>query len=202
MRCLAGICGVAIAAATGLVCSAEDAAPRHDRNVRIEVLIADLSGTPEGNGEMTVERFKDLEKQGKFESTVKLGITTLDGSAATVQYGERAPVAMGKTVAGPNRAVAVNYTVQNVGTMLSVTPRVDADSSVLLELKIERSRIVGGQENNDPNAFKPATILTIIADTKVRVAPGKASVTAAQQAEGQESRQSWIIVTAEVAEAK
>ncbi len=202
MRCLAGILSIAIAAATGLLCSAEDAAPRHDRNVRLEVLIADLSGPLEGNGEMTVERFKELEKQGKLESTVKLGLTTLDGSKATIQYGENVPVAMGKTVAGPNRAVAVNYVVQSVGTMLSVTPRVDADSSVLLELKIERSRLTGGQDNGDPNAFKPATTLTVTADTKVRVAPGKASVTEARQAEGQESRQSWIIVTAEVVEAK
>src|SRR5215203_6013799 len=89
----------------GLACgaaSAQDARPEAaNRLVSIEVLIADLvMSDKEAKDEPAaalVDRIRESEKQGKLSRVTRLRLTTLSDQVAHAQFGERAPLATGRS---------------------------------------------------------------------------------------------------------
>jgi len=140
--------------------------------VTIEVLMVQVAASGEAAKAQPVPSAStiiDLDKQGKLDRTVRIRMATVEHQQATVQVGERVPVAISRASVGRGRggfggavreparepardapprdapaddsAFTYSYQMMNVGTLVSATPRVDDRGSVILELKAEQSRL-------------------------------------------------------------
>jgi type II secretory pathway component GspD/PulD (secretin) len=139
--------------------------------VTIEVLMVQVAASGEGAKTPPVRSASaivELEKQGKLDRTVRIRMATVEGQPATVQVGERVPVATSRNMTGRMRggfsqvppresreparetprdappeegAFSYSYQMLNVGTLISATPRVDDRGSILLDFKAEQSRL-------------------------------------------------------------
>src|SRR6185295_11095051 len=177
--------------------AAEKPAPT-GRMVSIELVIAQF---PDGqkdldlaqeSGDKLLTRVKELEKQGQFTRMTRMRLSTLDQNQAMLQLGERAPVASGRTRAafggrggqgGVAGAPVVNttYTIENVGTMIGVTPQVEDDGSVSLNMQIEKTHLIpppaaGDVAAGEPAEVPPSRTATLTTRSTVRVRSGQTTL--------------------------
>lgn len=213
----------------GLACgmaNAQEARPEAaNRLIAIEVLVADLvipdKEAKEEPADAVVNRIRESEKQGKLSRVTRLRLTTLSEQQAMAQYGERAPLATGRSMFGGGRGggeraaallgggggeVATSFTYQNVGTMVQITPRADGDK-VIMECSFEQSRLVpkaasprptapGGGDAPAAASFVPDSIETITARSTVQMKSGQTVLlTSRQQQSGEEGLRTYILVT-------
>ena len=115
------------------------------------------------SGEQLLQKVGLLEREDKLSVLSRLNLTTLDNQEALVQVGERAPVARsssfsssrgfapgrgtgqaprGQAGRSVSRPRTVNYSMENVGTLFRVTPRVSTDGRIVMSLAVEMSRLV------------------------------------------------------------
>jgi type II secretory pathway component GspD/PulD (secretin) len=191
--------------------------------VSIEVVLADAVGpvlpaasNAAAPAEITAERIQELEREGKLDSLARVRFATLEHCPGMVQFGERVPVVT-QQFSGPRSpdggggGGTTSYSMENVGTKVQVMPRVEQDGAIVLELQVERSRLVGrpgGAEtqNRDASAFVPHKIVTVMAESTIRIVAGKTVAIEARESSAKEktmeSRQTWILATAKVLDAK
>lgn len=155
--------------------------------VVIEVTIAQWRAKPAKEGEErsapSLENvdLATLEKSGELRVTERIRLTTLDQLKAMFQRGENVPLVSGVNTVnrgggtfGPQRTV--NY--QQVGTMLSVTPRI-VEGRILVEAKLERSSVErdGGpvlDKDEDGEETRAPSYINGTTQTTVSLTPGKA----------------------------
>lgn len=205
---------------------AEKTAPERlapGKGVSIDVLIADV-GPSAGDdaSDPAADKILQLEKQGKLAALTRVRLTTLENVSGMVQFGERVGVATGRTfTAGPRggggadgpggpggaRAEpfgATSYTYQNMGTLVTATPRVEDDGSIVLELMVEQSRLADQppMPEGERPSFSPGRTVVITSKTTLRVPPGKSVVTGGKRSAGKDAGQTWIVVSAKEMERK
>lgn len=158
-------------------------APRHV--VAVEVLIADLAAEMgEGKSDQEiVDRLRELDQQGKLSRVTRMRLTGLSEQTAMAQFGERVPVATGRSPSrggfrGAGGAAAevpsvVSYSYENVGTIVELTPHIQ-DGKVVLHCTVEQSRLAPNKPAADKpeDAFQPSGIETITAKSVVQVKSG------------------------------
>jgi hypothetical protein len=101
-------------------------------------------------------------------------IRTLDNQPAFIQVGQRVPRIVGSTVGISGQSNSI--TLENVGLILGVTPRISPDGRVIMEIDAEKSSI-GPEEEGIPVAV--STEGTIIRSPRVDTATAQATVSAA-----------------------
>ena len=122
------------------------------RMILLEVVIGDVppakseSGTSgdiqsskadEGRRQAGTARPEDIRHE--MEILIQAQLTTLDNQPAYLQVGRREPRIMSANVTPQGRTNS--FTVENVGTIVTFTPRVGIDGKVALQLDIEDSRL-------------------------------------------------------------
>ncbi|HUE72747.1 MAG TPA: secretin N-terminal domain-containing protein, partial [Pirellulaceae bacterium] len=146
------------------------------------------------------ERLTELEKAGKVASLSRLRVSTLENAPSIVQFGERVSIVTGRTSFG-GRGSQDMLSQENVGTMVSLTARVDHDDSILIEFQAEQSRLAPAATKADgENAERPVEMprtMTITTKSTLRILPGK-SVVAGSKATRTDhgTTQTWILVSA------
>ena len=214
--CIAGVVlAVVTMAGTGL--HAQVASLPAGKCVSIEIVLAESAGPIQVAtsdvavpAEISVDRIQELEKQGQLVSLVRIRVATLESCVASVQFGERTPVAesrsMGPRTRNGGGAVPTSFGMTKLGTMLSMTPRVEEDGAIILELQVEQSRLdgtSGGERASGENAeFVPPKVMTVTARSTIRIPAGKTVIAEAQQTAPDMSRQTWILATAKVLDTK
>jgi type II secretory pathway component GspD/PulD (secretin) len=178
--------------------------------VEIEVLIAEMSSpVTQGDDQFglaaptdkTVARVRELAKQGKLDVMNRIRLTTLDQQAAFVHVGERSPVVTGRTRVpgrpGDSRS-AYSMTYENVGTIVGITPRV-TDDAIVIELDVEKSRLVPARDGDDDAAVLPPHIATATCQTTVRVANGSTVIVGGMQSQSDDGPSVFLVlVTARI----
>lgn len=195
------------------------------KGVSIDVLIADVgaSAASDDGSDPAADKILQLEKQGKLAALTRVRLTTLENVSGMVQFGERVGIATGRTFtagprggggaeggAGPGGARAepfggaTSFTYQNMGTLVTATPRVEDDGSIIMELMVEQNRIADQPPMPDGErpSFTPAKTVIITSKTTLRVPPGKSVVTGGKRTAGKEAGQTWIVVSAKVMDGK
>lgn len=113
--------------------------------VQLQVMIVnavdhsvDLGQKLSGKTEDVHQRLHELVESGTVEEIQRIVTSINDGHPATVQVGDRVPVANRQSRGG--RTIATSYSMTDVGTLVVATPRIEGDS-VRLELQVERSHL-------------------------------------------------------------
>lgn len=181
--------------------------------VAVEVLIADLAAAELGeekDEQAIVNRLRELDQQGKLSRVTRLRLSGLSEQIAMVQFGERIPLATGRS---PNRgfrpagnvagegATAVSYSYENVGTIVQMTPHIES-GKVVLHCNVEQSRVASRKPaaDKDEEAFQPSGIETITAKSVVQIKSGGTALLASRQlSQGENSAHTYILVTATIA---
>ncbi len=92
------------------------------------------------------KQIRRLQQRGRLELLNHARLTTLDNQPAFLHVGERKPRVTGSATSSasrypggrtPSRSVSVSY--ENVGLIVSVTPRVNAEGLVTMEIDVEKS---------------------------------------------------------------
>ena len=145
------------------------------------------------NAEMGVERtpmsaltkaLDDVLKEKAENATIQdltgLELTTIAGQPAFVQIGHRKPRIVGATFSSRGRAN--NVSMENVGTIVQVTPQIAGDGSLVMEVNIERSDLGPEAEGmviattEEGREIRSPQIDTMTAKTTVTAANGQAVV--------------------------
>lgn len=148
--------------------------------------------------ERLVARAKELQAAGKVRGTTRIRLTTVDGHAASAQFGlrEAMPTGRSRTAGGFNQT---SFTYQNVGTLVGATPEVVADGGIRVEVQIEQSQI--SRPKVDPDSKEeppPAAISNLSTKTSVTVRKGKPAVVAAMTTGSNDETLTIVIVTGHV----
>jgi len=132
-----------------------------------------------------------------------------------VQLGERVPVVSGRALAGGRGGsllrgegqeqpagprFAISYTIEDIGTIISVNPRVEVGGSVVLNLRIEKSRLSepDAAAANADDARRPKTV-SFRGQSTVRIPAGEpVFVEGFQSGSAGESNGQYVVVTASV----
>ena len=101
-------------------------------------------------------------------------IRTLDNQPAFIQVGQRVPRIVGSTVNQNGQSNSVS--LENVGLILGVTPRVSPDGTVVMEIDAEKSAL-GAEQEGIPIAV--STDGTVIRSPRVDTTTAQATVSAA-----------------------
>ena len=142
-----------------------------------------------GSHEAALAMVKELAGQKSVEILARSQITALDNQSAYIQVGGRVPRA---TATRGDKPVGIEY--ENVGLILGVTPRINPDGTVTMDIDFEKSEL----EDADDGALSPS-IDTIRVQTTVSVADGRTLVLGGIVAEsGNEKRELLMVVTPHV----
>jgi Flp pilus assembly secretin CpaC len=123
---------------------------------------------------------KENAKTATIESLTGLEMVTLAGQVAFVQIGGRKPRIVGTTATQRGRVNSIQ--LENVGTILSVTPQIVPDGSLVLAVEIERSDLGPEGEGmvietmEDGKEVRSPQIDTLTARTTIAAANGEAVV--------------------------
>ncbi|NQT41087.1 MAG: hypothetical protein HQ581_26585, partial [Planctomycetes bacterium] len=99
------------------------------------------------------KQIRVLQQRGRLELLNHARLTTLDNQPAFLHVGERKPRVTGSATSPaspynrtrpPARSVSVSY--ENVGLIIGVAPRVNADGVVTMEIEVEKSWLDDGDE--------------------------------------------------------
>ena len=177
--------------------------PKAGQLVSLDVLLADLSGAALGDGEMTAAKVLDLEKQGKLDAATRIKLAVVENSQGMVNFSEAAPVATARQDFGGGRGGNA-YSMQNHGTTVQVTARVEQDGSIVLNLQVERSRLVANRpagEEAGAAAIAATKTTQVRVHTTARLASNKPTIVGSQQAGvGKEAIHTYVVLTASVPE--
>ena len=172
---------------------------RAGRLVSVEVVIADVLG--DDAAEMTAERLAELEKAGQVASLSRLRLSALENVPSVVQFGERVAVVTGRSNFGGGRGSQEMVSQENLGTVVSVTARVEPDQSVVMELSAEVTRLAPtparAEGDNAERATEYPKTTTLMAKSTLRIPPGKAVVAGGKTTKSAEgTTQTWVLVSA------
>jgi type II secretory pathway component GspD/PulD (secretin) len=176
-------------------------APAAGQLVSIEVLLADSAGPTAGGSDITAAKIVELDKQGKLDSASRIKLSLIENVPGSVQFGETSPlVSARQEFPGGGRGGMASYSMQNTGTTVQATARVEQDGQILVELTVERSRLVPAKPAADDAAPEPRRVSQNTTRTTVRVASGQSVLVGSQQlSAGKDGAQTYVVLTASVA---
>jgi type II secretory pathway component GspD/PulD (secretin) len=125
------------------------------------------------------KKLDDLAKYGRIGGLKHIQLSALENQTSSSMTGENKPYIVGMTVRAVG-GVSNQIAYRNVGTQVRATPRIMADKSILLELKVEDARVntpedgIGLGVNAKGEAVTAAEFTTSTLESKLTVAPGKA----------------------------
>jgi type II secretory pathway component GspD/PulD (secretin) len=170
---------------------------RAPRTISVEVWVAEVvtkkgeDGKPvEGEKEIDAmeltgtidvvqKKVDDLAKKGRIGGLQHVQLSALENQHSSALTGENKPYLVGTTVR-PMGRVSNQIAYRKVGVQVHVTPRITADKSLLLELKIEDARVNLPEDgieigvSDKGAAINAAEFTTSTLESKLTVAPGKA----------------------------
>jgi general secretion pathway protein D len=121
-----------------------------------------------------------LQESRRVDILSRPQIRTLDNQPAFIQVGQRVPRIIGSTVNQNGQSNSV--TLENVGLILGVTPRISPDGNVVMEIDAEKSQL-GPEEDGIPVAvsidgtvIRSPRIDTTTAQTTVSATDGETIV--------------------------
>ncbi len=129
-----------------------------------------------GNDEVSI-LIRALQDDRRVDILSRPQVMTLDNQPAFIQVGQRVPrIVSSQVVEG---AVINSTTLENVGIILGVTPRISPDGLVVMEIDAEKSRL-GAEEDGIPisinangQVIRSPIIDTIVAQTTVSAVSGQ-----------------------------
>jgi hypothetical protein len=172
---------------------------------------------PAATGKL-LETLRAAEGQEKVYSLSQIRLSALENQPASGHWGERVAVPAGRTMSsaqlqayqqsgrplpGGLTAGGINFSRENMGTLVTAMCRVDDGGLIVIDLNVEQSRMVADTEvkldASDPDAsalLKPATR---IVKTTISVADGQTVVLGGMLAKsGKQLRQELVLVTARI----
>lgn len=114
-----------------------------------------------------------LEECKRLEVLSRPQIRTLDNQPAFIQVGQRVPRIVGSTVNQNGQSNAI--TLENVGLILGVTPRISPDGAVVMEVDAERSAL-GPESDGIPVSIAPDG--SVIRSPRIDTTTAQATVSA------------------------
>jgi type II secretory pathway component GspD/PulD (secretin) len=170
---------------------------RAPRTITVEVWVAEVIGKKGEDGkpvegekaidekeftgtiDEVQKKVDDLAKNGRIGGLKHVKVSALENQQSSALNGENRPFLVGRTVR-PMGGVSNQIQYRSVGVQVHVTPRIAADKSLLLELKIEDARLnlpedgiaIGVSDKGEP--INAAEFTTSTLESKLTVAPGKA----------------------------
>ncbi len=115
-----------------------------------------------------------MELSRRLEVLSRPQIRTLDNQPAFIQVGQRVPRIVGSTVNQSGQSNSI--TLENVGLILGVTPRISPDGTVVMEIDAERS-FVGEENEGIPVSIAPNG--DVIRSPRIDTTTAQATVSAA-----------------------
>jgi hypothetical protein len=178
------------------------------RAVALEVTIFEISGNlqvqdPQNiNVEKLQQAVNSAAEADILQHLTRIRLSTLDQLPAHVQLGETTPLASSRSFA-PGRAgsdprVAVSYRQERTGTVLEVTPRIADTGAVLVNIRLEQSRLAAPTDEDDDEG--PPPMATVELKTTVTIPSGRTILVSGAQVVQEEAdpRQTYIMVGATV----
>ncbi|MAD80896.1 MAG: hypothetical protein CMJ50_08655 [Planctomycetaceae bacterium] len=115
-----------------------------------------------------------LQESRRVDILSRPQIRTLDNQPAFIQVGQRVPRIIGSTVNQNGQSNSV--TLENVGLILGVTPRISPDGNVVMEIDAEKSQL-GPEQDGIPVAVSIDG--TVIRSPRIDTTTAQATVSAA-----------------------
>jgi type II secretory pathway component GspD/PulD (secretin) len=192
------IVAASFAAGSSAATSAWGEEPTAGGSMSLELAIVDVKRAALGTAEPTAAKVLELAQSGKADSSSLLKLSLLENLPATVQFSETVPVVSGRTDFG-GRGATNNVTMQNVGTMVQATARIEKSDQVVVELKAERSRIVPISPEADPSMPGSTKTMQATVATTTRQISGVLTIVGSQTTGGGDSQvHTFFILTARV----
>ena len=176
------------------------------RPVAVEVLFADVPAAVASESELTAAKIVELARQGKLESAATVKLSLIENQQGSIQFGETLPVVTGRQTVPEGfpggRGGGATYSMQNLGTMVEATIRIEQDGTIAIQLNAERSRLPKARppaEGDAPPAIESRRMVQTTARTTVRVTSGKPEIVGGQATTSADnSIHSYIVLTATV----
>lgn len=129
-----------------------------------------------GNDEVSI-LIRALQDDRRVDILSRPQVMTLDNQPAFIQVGQRVPRIVSSQIV--DGAVINSTTLENVGIILGVTPRISPDGLVVMEIDAEKSRL-GAEDDGIPisinangQVIRSPIIDTIVAQTTVSAVSGQ-----------------------------
>jgi hypothetical protein len=183
--------------------------------IGFEVTIVEHAGALSGQKGKppTPAQIAELEKDPKNSTIQRLQLVVLENVESRLQLGESAPTVTSRTVrsrdggggfGGAGFPTSESITYMDVGTLLSITARVETDGKIIANVHVARTNLAPSKPSEKTDGQESTAInyprkLTSTISTTARIAPGEGVVLAAQQSQGGGSpSEMWMLVTAKV----
>lgn len=192
-------------------------APEAGKLIAFEVTIVERAGEPlpgQKGKPPTPAQIAELEKDSKTATVQRLQLVVLENLESRLQLGESAPTVTSRTVrsreggapfaGGGGFPGTESVTYMDIGTLLSVTARVETDGKIVANLHVARTNLAPSKPAEKPEAQESAAInyprkLTSTISTTARLVSGEPVVLAAQQSQASGApSEMWVLVTAKV----
>jgi len=179
---------------------------RLPRQIEVRLLLVDVRDADvtfaDGAFEDYMAQLNTLQADGAATIVNRVRLTTLENQPAQVQIGATKPTTSG-AVLGPNGRRNNTYIMSDEGTQIEAVPRASGDGTIVMELRVEQTRIADAAQpsGDDATDITPSSRSTAVLSTTVSVQNGE-TVTLTDMAEkdGDSSRNLVVIVTARVIE--
>lgn len=186
--------------------------------VAFEVTLVERAGEPlpgQKGKPPTPAQIAEFEKDSKTATVQRLQLVVLENVESRLQLGESAPMVTSRTVRTPREGGAAfgggggfpgteSVTYTEIGTMLSVTARVETDGKIVANLHVARTNLAPSKPAEKPDGQETTAInyprkLTSTITTTARLVSGEPVVLAAQQSQASGTpSEMWVLVTAKV----
>ena len=144
----------------------------------------------------------EVGEKGEMEILARAELTTLDNQSARLQMGRREPRVTG--IQRTPKGTMNTLTFENVGTQLSLTPRVGPDDVVTLEIDVEDSRLGPEEEgaviatDSTGKTLRTPSTRTLVCESTLRIPSGETVTLAGMGREAESAKKRVVQVTAEV----
>jgi len=141
---------------------------------------------------------KERGKTASIETLTGIELVSVAGQTAFVQIGHRKPRITGVTISQRGRTNQVQ--MENVGSIVRITPQVLPDASLVVAVNIERSDLAPEEEGpviaelEDGSEIRSPQIDTLVAETTVTAADGQAVVVNDLVCSEQSSRKETFVI--------
>jgi hypothetical protein len=181
------------------------------RVVSISVTILEITGhlQVQDPKDINVERLQkavsDASQSGILRHLTRIRVSTVEQLPAQIQFGQTRALPSSKSImpgrGDTDRRVAVSYRQEETGTILEATPRIAGKDEVLLQLKIEQTRLApASAAASDDEGLMPRSNISLQLGTTVKIPSGRTVLVSGGQKLDAESEplQTYVMVGAEV----
>jgi len=143
-------------------------------------------------------RLRALEKSGRLEILARPQLTTLDNHPGYIQIGKRVPRITGATRTAGGQIN--NITLENVGLLVKLTPRISPDGLVTMAIDLEKSELSPFGEGADVAVFaeggpvRSPQIDILLAQATVSVQDGQSLVLGGLITRSKSQRRDLLVV--------